>query len=148
MRLAWRSTSDGPSPAWCSLADVERGVLVSTAVSDDRAQAFQWAKHQLAFYAGVAPYFVPVMERHGFTEDYERVRDAFHAGDVMGAIGGVTDEMVDQLVLAGTPDEVRAKLARFEGVVDFVMIYAPSFLLEPDVVQAEHEAMIAAFASS
>ena len=138
----------GAKRAGRSLADIERGVLVSTAVSDDRAQAFQWAKHQLAFYSGVAPYFAPVMARHGFTEDYERVRDAFHAGDVMGAIGGVTDEMVDELVLAGTPDEVRAKLSRFEGVVDFVMIYAPTFLLEPDVVRAEHEAMIAAFASS
>ena len=44
--------------------------------------------------------------------------------------------------------KVRAKLSRFEGVVDFVMIYAPTFLLEPDVVRAEHEAMIVAFASS
>ena len=55
--------------------------------------------------------------------------------------------MVDEFALAGTPDEVRKKLSRYEGVVDFVMLYAPTFLLEPDVVSAEHEAMIAAFAS-
>ena len=66
----------------------------------------------------------------------------------MGAIERVTDEMVEEFAFAGTPDEVRAKLARFEGVVDFVMLYAPTFLLEPDVVSAEHEAMISAFASS
>ena len=138
----------GAARAGRSLSDIERGVLVSTAVSDDRAQAVQWAKHQLAFYASVASYFEPVMERHGFAEEYVRVRDAFQSGDVMGAIAGVPDEMVDELVLAGTPDDVRDKLSRFEGIVDFVMIYAPSFLLEPDVVQAEHEAMIAAFASS
>ena len=138
----------GAQRAGRTLADVELGVLVSTAVSDDRDHAVQCARHQLAFYSGVAPYFEPVMRHHGFTEEYERVRDAFHAGDPMAAIAGVTDEMVDELVLAGTPDEVRAKLARFEGVVDFVMIYAPTFLLEPDVVRAEHEAMIAAFAAA
>lgn len=137
----------GAARAGRSVDEVERGVLVSTAVSDDRAHAVQCAKHQLAFYSGVAPYFAPVMEQHGFTDDYVRVRDAFHAGDPMAAIANVTDEMVDELVLAGTPDEVRDKLARFEGAVDFVMIYAPTFLLEPDVVRAEHEAMIAAFAS-
>ena len=36
-----------------------------------------------AVRAGVAPYFEPVMRQHGFTEEYERVRDAFHAGDPM-----------------------------------------------------------------
>ena len=138
----------GAAKAGRTLDDIELGVLVSTAVADDREHAIQCAKHQLAFYSGVAPYFEAVMRQHGFTEEYERVRDAFHAGDVMGAIGNVTDQMVDELVLAGTPEEVRAKLSRFEGVVDFVMIYAPTFLLEPDVVRAEHEAMIAAFASN
>jgi len=138
----------GARRAGRSLSDVEKGVLVSTAVSDDRAEAVQWAKHQIAFYAGVASYFEPVMERHGFSEEYVRARDAFQSGDPVAAIDAITDEMVDQLALAGTPDDVRRKVSRFDGVVDFVMLYAPTFLLESDVVQAEHEAMIAAFAAA
>ena len=63
------------------LDEVERGVVVSTAVSDDRAQAVQWAKHQLALYAGIGSYFEPLMEKHGFGEEYARVRDSFQAGD-------------------------------------------------------------------
>lgn len=128
--------------------EVARGLLVSTAVSDDRAQAYRWARHQLAFYAGIAPYFQVVMAHHGFEADYVKVRDAFLAGDAPGAVELVTDAMVDELALAGTPDEVRGKLARYEGIVDFVMLYAPTFMLPPEQVAAEHEAMIAAFASS
>ena len=126
---------------------VARGVVVATAVSDDRAQAVQWAKHQIALHANIATYYEPVMQLHGFGEDYARVREAFQAGDPMAAIENVTDEMVEELAFAGTPDEVRAQLSRFEGVADYVMLYAPTFLLEPEVVRAEHEAMIAAFAS-
>ena len=58
----------GARRAGRSLDDVERGVVVSTAVSDDRAQAVQWAKHQIAFYAGVGSYFEPMMRKHGFGE--------------------------------------------------------------------------------
>jgi alkanesulfonate monooxygenase SsuD/methylene tetrahydromethanopterin reductase-like flavin-dependent oxidoreductase (luciferase family) len=137
----------GAERAGRSLADLDVGVLVSTAVSDDRAQAIRWAKHQLAFYAGVATYFEAVMRSHGFGADYEKVRDAFHAGDPFGAIELVTDEMVEELALAGTPDDVRSRLARYEGVVDFVMVYAPTFLLSPEEVVAEHTAMIDTFAA-
>ncbi|MCY4086219.1 MAG: LLM class flavin-dependent oxidoreductase [Actinomycetia bacterium] len=141
------SVARGAERSGRSLADLEIGVLVSTAVSDDRAEAFRWAKHQIAFYSGVATYFEPVMRRHGFANDYSRVREAFLAGDPFGAIELVTDEMVEALALAGTPEEVRRRLDRYQGVVDFVMIYAPTFLLGPDVVRAEHEAMIDAFAA-
>ncbi len=131
-----------------SLDEIERGLVVSAAVSCDKGQATRWGKHQLAFNVGAAGYFEPVMRRHGFGEEYTRVRDAFEAGDTAAAIEAVTDAMVDEFVLAGTPEEVRAKLERFAGVVDFVTLYAPTFLLEPDEVRAGHEAMIAAFAHS
>jgi probable F420-dependent oxidoreductase len=137
----------GAQRAGRSLGDMEIGTVVCTAVSADRAEAVQWAKHQIAFYSGVGSYFEPMMQRHGFGEEYNEVRGAFQAGDPMAAIGGVTDEMVETFAMAGTPDEVRGKLSRFDGVVDFVMLYPPTFLLEPDVVLAEHEAAVAAFAS-
>lgn len=135
----------GAARAGRSLDDVELGVVVSAAVSDNRAQAVRWGKHQLAFNIGAAPYFDPVMRAHGFAEEYARVHEAFVAGDVASAIDRVTDRMVDELVMAGRPDEVRQKLERFEGVVDFVALYAPTFTLEPDSVLEAHEAMIAAF---
>ena len=138
----------GAKRAGRSLGDMDIGTVACCAVSDDRAEAVQWAKHQIAFYSGVGSYFEPMMQRHGFGEEYNQVRSAFQAGDPAAAIGGVTDEMVERFALAGTPDEVRRNLSRYDGVVDFVKLYPPTFLLGPDVVLAEHEAAVAAVASA
>jgi hypothetical protein len=35
--------------------------------------------------------------------------------------------MVDRMALAGTPDEVRAAARRYEGVLDHLILYAPSY---------------------
>ncbi len=34
----------------------------------------------------------------------------------------VTDEMLDAIALTGTPDDVRAALRRYEGIVDWVLL--------------------------
>jgi alkanesulfonate monooxygenase SsuD/methylene tetrahydromethanopterin reductase-like flavin-dependent oxidoreductase (luciferase family) len=135
----------GARRAGRSAADVEKGVLAITSVSSDRAQAHRLTRHQIAFYSGVAPYFEPIMAHHGFLEPYGRVREHFLAGRFAEAFDAVTEEMVEALTLTGSPDHVRRELARFDGVVDFVMIYSPSFLLGADEIRASHEAMIDAF---
>lgn len=140
------AVAEGAASAGRALDDVARGALVITAVSEDRGHAYRLARHQIAFYSAVATYFEPVMEMHGFRSRYEDIRSMFFAGDVPGAIAAVTDEMVETIALAGTPNEVRDGVRRYDGVVDFVMIYSPSFLLSRTEVAANHEAMLEAFA--
>lgn len=141
------AVAEGAAKAGRSLDELELGVLVITAVDDDADRARQLARHQIAFYAAVTTYFEPLMARHGFLAEYHAVREAFFAGDIPGAVAHVTDAMVAAIALAGTPADVRAQLRRYDGLVDFVMIYSPSFALPPAAILANHEAMIRAFAA-
>ena len=58
----------------------------------------------------------------------------------------VTDDMIDALVLAGTPDDVRHQLRAFAGLFDTLLLLSPSFAADPQQVQENNAAMIAAFA--
>jgi probable F420-dependent oxidoreductase len=129
------------------LADLDLGDSVITAVSDDAAEALDWNRRQVAFYCVFTTYFEEVMRLHGFEDDYVAVRALFESGDLEAAIARVPDEMVDTFTLAGTPEQVRAKVReRYDGLVDFVMLSPPSFTLDPDVVLQNQRNMIAAFA--
>jgi alkanesulfonate monooxygenase SsuD/methylene tetrahydromethanopterin reductase-like flavin-dependent oxidoreductase (luciferase family) len=124
------------------------GSLTITAVDADAATARRWAAHQLAFYAGVADYFADLWRYHGLAEAHATVQERFRTGDVFGAVDAVPDEAVAAMTLAGTPDDVRRDLERYGDVVDYAIAYSPTFLLPPDVIKANHEAIIAALATS
>ena len=67
--------------------------------------------------------------------------------DVANMLDLVSDDMIDTLVLAGTPDEVRKKLERFEGLFETLILYCPMPWLEPEESKANHEMIIEAFAA-
>lgn len=100
------------------------GVLLYCAISEDRQEAVELAKSGLAFYFPI-PYFADVLEYHGFTAELDRGRKAAARRDVPGMIAAVSDEMVEAIAVAGTPDEVPEKLRRYEGLVDWVELSAP-----------------------
>ena len=58
----------------------------------------------------------------------------------------VTEDMIDALALAGTPDDVRGQLDRFEGLFETILLYCPNPFVEREESLANHEAMIEAFA--
>ena len=104
--------------------DFDVGVLLYCAISEDREEAVELAKSGLAFYFPI-PYFADVLEYHGFTSELDRGRKAAARRDVPGMIAAVSDEMVEAIAVAGTPDEVPEKLRRYEGLVDWVELSAP-----------------------
>ena len=115
------------------------------AVNKDRRTARDLARHTIAFYSTL-PYFDIVLDPMGFTAQKEKIRAAFARGDIPAMLREVSEEMVDALVLAGTADEVRAQARRFEGLLDTLILYSPTFAVEPDAAKANHEAIIGAFA--
>lgn len=141
------AVADGARSVGRRVEDLALGVLLITAVAGTRAEAFRLARHQVAYFLGVAPYFEPVLKLHGFDTDYARIRTLFAAGDTAAAIEAISDDMVETFTLSGTPDEVRRKVARYDGLLDFVMMFAPSFGLDRAQTIANHESMIAAFAA-
>lgn len=122
----------------------EYATLKICSVNSDATKARQLAKHTIAFYATL-PYFDIVLDPAGFAEQKHRIRAASGSMDIEAMIGAVSDEMVDALVLAGTPDQVREQAETFRGLVDNLILYAPTFFVEPEQTRNAHTNMISAF---
>lgn len=127
-------------------ADVEVCATRICAVSSDAAAARKLAKHSIALYSTL-PYFDIVLDPAGFVEEKEVIRSSFAAGDVDAMIGAVSDDMVEALSFAGTSEQVLEQAERFKGLVDSLLLYCPSFHVEPQDTRDNHAAMIDAFAS-
>ena len=59
----------------------------------------------------------------------------------------VTDDMIDALVFAGTPDNVHKQLDKFLGLFETVMFLTPFFAVDPAESKANHDAIIDTFAA-
>lgn len=102
--------------------EVVQSVIVS--IADRTEDAMIGAKLQIAFY-GTTRTYRPVFALHGFGDVVEPLRAAHKAGDLAAMIGCITDEMCDIYACAGTPDEVRDKIRRYDAVADTVVLNPP-----------------------
>lgn len=98
---------------------------------EDADQARREAAAMIAFYGSVKSYG-NLFDVCGFSAEAQAIRDAFAARDAKAMIGAVTDAMVDEFAVAGTPAEVAEQLRRFDGVVDHVVLSPPSFQVTPE----------------
>lgn len=121
--------------------DVELISMVICAIHDDPDVARREAAAQIAFYSSVKSYET-VLDVNGFAKEGEAIREAFARRDLPAMFAAVTDDMIDTMAVAGTPEEVRAGLRRYESVLDHVMLYSPSIGLPPERVQENLESMI------
>jgi probable F420-dependent oxidoreductase len=113
---------------------------ITTSVSDDRDQARRDAAAIIAFNSTVKTYRA-VHRVSGFEAQADAIREAWSGGDFAGMAAAVTDEMIDAIALAGTPEEVRARYAeRWEGVYERALLWPPAFR-GPDGVRAAVEAL-------
>jgi probable F420-dependent oxidoreductase len=100
---------------------------ITTSVSEDRDQARRNAAAIIAFNSTVKTYRT-VHEVSGFEAEAEAVRAAWSKGDFEGMAKAVTDEMIDAIALAGTPDEVAARFEeRWAGVYERPLLWPPAF---------------------
>ena len=118
---------------------------VITSISNDRAQARREAKGQIAFYA-TAKSYEGIFAIHGWTEAARGIREAFRSFDFAKMASYVTDEMVEEIALTGTPAECREKLARWEGLLDTPLLYAPSVGVAPERVLENDRLILETFA--
>ncbi|GAA5174289.1 LLM class flavin-dependent oxidoreductase [Pseudonocardia eucalypti] len=110
-------------------AEVEVCGVLICAVADDEEQARREVAGQLAFYAAPKAYG-RVLAAQGFDAAGADIRAAFAAGDHAAMVAAVPDEMIDALAVAGTPSQVAERLRRYDGVLDHVIVYPPSFRLD------------------
>jgi probable F420-dependent oxidoreductase len=101
---------------------------VTCAVDPDADAARRAAAAIVAFNSTVKTYDA-IHRLHGFEPEVERIRAAWREGDWEGAVGAVSDRMLDTIVLAGTPAEVRQQYEeRRAGLFDRTLLWPPAFL--------------------
>ncbi|WP_235531207.1 MULTISPECIES: LLM class flavin-dependent oxidoreductase [unclassified Nocardioides] len=130
-----------------SLDGFQRAVCLRASVDTDRALARERARQGIAEY-GRYPIHLAQYARYGFGREAECIRDALAKNDTPAAVAAVSDDMVDLLGIAGTPDEVRRAIRQWEGVVDSVALMPPSHGLSLDELRANCWVLADVFAAS
>ena len=101
---------------------------------------------QIAFYATTRTY-APVLAMHGFLDRMEPLREAFARGDTERMID-LALPMAGILSLAGTPEEVRARVKKFDGVADRLILGGAWVGTSPERARANHDLLIETFSPS
>ena len=89
---------------------MELGALMLTFVSEDGTEAKKLARQRLAQYVP-AEHYQRLLPRMGFGKEATMIRLAFEQGDLEGATKFVSDAMVENLCVAGTPEECEQKIS-------------------------------------
>ncbi len=120
--IAEHARAAGRDPAAITVAP-----YVIAAVDDDPTVARDAVRRHVAYYVGSgAGYRRAVAAR--FPEAAETIPGAWAAGERDRAAGSVTDEMVDALSVAGTPEAARERLAAIRALpaVDRPILVVPT----------------------
>jgi len=109
---------------------VAQGLILC--VAEDREVARREAATQIAFY-GTTPNYLPVFAAHGDEHLMETYRDVFISSgkdpDAMAA--AVSDEVIDRYAVAGTPDEVRDRVAEYAAHLDHLILGGAWYRVPP-----------------
>jgi len=119
--------------------------LLITAVSHNRKQAIQDAKSQIAFYASVKSY-EGILNLHGWEQQKLGIWEHFKTFNLPKMAAAVTDDMVEQIAIAGTPDECREQLKKWEGLVDLPILYTPTAGVRAERAMENHRLIVETFA--
>ncbi len=111
-------------------------VIVCTGRDDEeQAAADDGCRTLLGFY-GSTPAYRPVLDLHGWGEVQPALNQLTKSGGWAEMPALITDEMLDQLTVRGTPGEVANELRRrYGGLADRVGFYLP-YLHDPELVAA------------
>jgi probable F420-dependent oxidoreductase len=104
---------------------------VICAISEDVERARNEARAQIAFYYTTAMYH-SILDVHGWREQGEMISAAFKRGDTAAMADAVTDEMIDEIAIAGTPDAVRHQLGQWRGLTEQALLYTPGISMSEE----------------
>jgi probable F420-dependent oxidoreductase len=120
---------------------------VIVAVSDEAEQAREDAKRQIAFHATVRTYD-RILSLHGFDAVAARIRELWRSFDLAGMTALVTDEMLDEMAVAGTAADCRKALRKRDASADRLLLGAPVVATDPARIRDYHDAILETFGSA
>ena len=121
-------------------AHFEVGILRFCGIDDDRAAAYDSVRRSIAFYFGI-PYLRTLLEPFGYQDELAAGEAALAAGDDEAQVAAVSDRMVDAIGIAGTPAEVRDKIAAYGKHVDWLQL-AVAFNQPPDIAERQQTTLM------
>lgn len=124
--------------------DVHVNLWLWCAPNTDEAEAVQDARATVAFYAGIEQY-QSFFEAHGFGAQARRLQAEVRRRDVLAHGDLVPDDMARAFVVAGRPDEVRARIERAWSVADSLCLVPPVYGLSGQKLGAYAEAIAKLF---
>jgi alkanesulfonate monooxygenase SsuD/methylene tetrahydromethanopterin reductase-like flavin-dependent oxidoreductase (luciferase family) len=148
--IALPNLQNGQAAAGRAGSGFERCVIKPCVVHRDAKHARALARNAIAVYGGLPAlsYYDVATDPEGFAPTTQKIRAALARGDIPGMLDAVTDDMIDALTFAGTPDEVRRQMAPWEGLVDLMLLYCPpALIMDPAETRATHENIIETLAS-
>lgn len=128
--------------------DVDYACLTVCSVSTNRAEAMRRARLQVGVYVAV-DITDPVIQFHGYQKEQAALREAITTRGYASLFDATPDHLVKHFAIAGTPDEARADLRRFQESIPHVVLhtpYAPALSIE-ESEDAFHN-IVATFGSS
>ena len=103
---------------------------------EDGERARELTRQHLAFYiGGMGTYYRDALARQGYEEIANDVFEQWQAGERDAAQAAISDDLLDSLAVAGTPDACRDHIERFEAIdgVDALNISFPRAAERADI---------------
>lgn len=113
--------------------------MVGAAVDEDPDRAERYVREFIAQEMGVG--YNRLAAEYGFGEAADEAHDLFRAGDREAAAAAISEEMLDEMAIYGTPETCREQVERYGAAGSDVVVLFPPYSAPPDVV----EQTIAAF---
>ncbi|PSP81506.1 LLM class flavin-dependent oxidoreductase [Halobacteriales archaeon QS_1_68_20] len=125
--VAFETVAEAAEEAGRDPDDITVAPYVPCAVSEDPAAARDAIRGHVAYYVGSGEGYRKAVAA-AFPEAADAVADAWRSGDREAAADAVTDEMVDALGVAGTPERARERLRDLvaETAIDYPILVVPA----------------------
>lgn len=110
------------------VSDVRTMVSVPCCALADGERARHLVRQHIAFYiGGMGTYYRDSLVKQGYDPLAHEIYDAWNNGEREDAVSLITDELIDELAAAGTPEETRSMFQRFAEIdgLDAVSVRFP-----------------------
>ena len=95
---------------------IDTTLQIITCIHDDQEKARNRAKKTLSFYIAVGKIYREFLQSTGYSEETKIIYDEYKKTGLPGLEKFVSEEMLDDLCIAGTPDTAVKKLNEFRDV--------------------------------
>ncbi len=99
----------------------------ATCVLEDGERARARCREMIAFYVGaMGDFHYDAVADHGFRETADRIQNRWQSGEKNTARKAVSEELLEEIAIAGSPDGVGHLFERYKGIADTLALLPPT----------------------